>query len=441
MIEVFAVGGFLEIGRNMTLIKYKDEAVIIDMGLHMDNYIAYTEDEDIEDLTAEELITADAVPDINRIAKYRKIVKAIIPTHAHLDHVGAIPFLSNNFKAPILCSGFTGAVLTEIINDHDFNLKNKIMTLNTNATYKISKNITVEFINMTHSTPDTVMVAIKTPEGTVLYCNDFKFDKKPILGDKPNIDKLKRLKNVKLLIIDSLYADREGKTPSESVARELLKDVVLGVNADKNAIIISTFSSHMARLKSIIECGKKLNRKVIFLGRSLSKYTNAAEKAGLVNFSDQVEIVKYGSKVRKRLKKIQKEHDRKKLMLVVTGHQAEPKAVLSKMVYNGFFDFKKDDVVVFSCKVIPNEMNEKNRKKLEKHMEKMNLRIFKDVHVSGHASREDHRDLINLVKPKHIIPAHADLPKSEAMKNLCLSMGYKDKNIHLLKEGDKLEIK
>ncbi len=439
MIEVFAVGGFLEIGRNMTLIKYKDEAVIIDMGLHMDRYIEYTEDEDIEDLTADELMQAGAIPNIKDIMKYKDIVKAIIPTHVHLDHVGAIPFLANNFKAPILCTGFAGAFLNEILSEHDFKLNNKIITLNNNATYKISKNITVEFINMTHSTPDTVMVAVKTPEGSVLYCNDFKFDKSPTLGEKPNFEKLKKLKKVKLLIVDSLYADREGKTPSESVARELLKDVVLGVNADKNTIIITTFSSHIARLKSIIESGKKLNRKIIFLGRSLSKYTQAAESCGLVRFSDQVEIVKWGSKVKKKLSQLQKEKSRNKLMLVVTGHQAEPKAVLSKMAYNGFFDFKKGDVVVFSCKVIPNEINERNRKRLERQLEKYNLRIFKDVHVSGHASKEDLRDLITLVKPEHIVPAHADVPKSEAMKKLCIETGFK--NIHLIKEGQKLEIK
>lgn len=440
MIEVFAVGGFLEIGRNMTLVKYKNEAVILDMGLHMDNYIEYTEDEDIEDLTAEELIQADAIPDINGIKKYKDIVKAIIPTHAHLDHLGAIPFLANKFKAPILCTPFSGAVLREIIKDHSFKLKNKIITLNNNATYQISKNIKIEFINMTHSTPDTVMVAVKTPEGVVLYANDFKFDKSPTLGEKPNFEKLKKLKKVKLLIVDSLYADRDGKTPSEAVARELLKDVLLGVNSKKNAIIVSTFSSHIARLKSIVECGRKLNRKIVFLGRSLSKYTFAAEEVGLVKFSDNVEIVKYGSKIKRRLKKLQKEEDRTKLMLVVTGHQAEPKAVLSKMAYQNFFDFKKDDLVVFSCMVIPNEINQRNREKLEKQLEKYNVRIFKDVHVSGHASKEDHRDLINLVKPENIVPAHTDLPRSEAMKKLCLDIGYKENKIYLLKEGDKLEI-
>ena len=225
------------------------------------------------------------------------------------------------------------------------------------------------------------------------------------------------------------------------VARELLKDVLLGVNASNNAIIVSTFSSHIARLKSIVECGKKLNRKIVFLGRSLAKYTQAAEEVGLAKFSDSVEIVKYGSKVNKRLKKLQKEIPRNKLMLVVTGHQAEPRAVLTRMAYKNMFDFKKNDVVVFSCKVIPNKTNERNREKLEKELERYNLRIFKDVHVSGHASKQDHHDLITLVKPEHIVPAHADKERSEAMKKICLGMGYKEKNIHLLKEGDKLEIR
>jgi len=440
MIEIYTIGGYLEIGRNMTLIKYKDEAVIMDMGIHMENYIEYTEDEDIEDLTADELIKAGAIPNINGIKTYKKCVKAIIPTHAHLDHLGAIPFLANNFKAPILCSPFASSVLKAILSDHNFKLKNKIITLNNNATFQVSKNIKIEFINMTHSTPDTVMVAIKTPDGTIVYANDFKFDSNPTLGEKPNFEKLKKLKNVKALILDSLYADRYGKTPSESVARELLKDVLLGVNAKKNAIIVTTFSSHIARLKSIVECGRKLNRKIIFLGRSLSKYITAAEDVGLAKFTDSVEIVKYGSKVKRRLKKLKKEIPRNKLMLVVTGHQAEPKAVLSRMVYNRLFEFKKDDVVVFSCKIIPNEINQKNRKKLENELERYNLRLFKGVHVSGHASREDHRDLIKLIKPKHIIPAHADLPRSEAMKRLCLEMGYKEKNIHLIHEGEKLEI-
>ena len=268
-----------------------------------------------------------------------------------------------------------------------------------------TKNIRIDFINMTHSTPDTVMVAVKTPEGTILYANDFKFDKSPTLGEKPNFEKLKKLKKVRLLILDSLYANRDGKTPSEAVARELLKDVLLGVNSSKNAIVVSTFSSHIARIKSIVECGRKLNRKIIFLGRSLAKYGLAAENIGLVKFSDNVEIVKYGSKVKKRLSKLKKEIDRSKVMLVVTGHQAEPKAVLPKMVYKNFFDFKKNDIIVFSCKVIPNEINQRNREKLEKELERYNLRVFKDVHVSGHASKEDHRDLIHLVKPERIVPA------------------------------------
>ena len=441
MIEICAVGGHSVIGRNMTAVKYKDEVILLDMGIHLDNYIRYTEDDDveIEKLTAEELIEVGAIPDISVIDAWKDKVKAIIPTHAHLDHLGAIPFLGNYFDCPVICSGYSAAVLKEILKDHKITIKNKIQSMNNNGFYQISKNIKIEFINVTHSTPDTVMIAVHTPEGTVLYCNDFKFDNAPTLGEKPNFDKLKKLKNVKVLIIDSLYADRKGKTPSESVARELLKDVMLGLNAKKNAMIVSTFSSHLARLKSIVAFGKKLNRKIVFLGRSLAKYTYAGEDIGIVKFSNDAEIVKYSSKVKKKLSKIEKE-GRHKYLLVVTGHQGEPNSVLSKMVYKKYFKFKQDDVVIFSCTIIPDEINRLNREKLEAELESDGVRIFRDVHVSGHASREDHRDLINLVKPKNIIPAHADVPKSEAMKTLCKEMGYNEKNIFIMKEGDFLKI-
>jgi ribonuclease J len=440
MIEICAVGGHSIIGRNMTAVKYKEEVIILDMGIHLDNYIRYTEDDDveIEKLSADELISVGAIPDISIIKNWRSMVKAIVPTHAHLDHLGAIPFLANSFDCPVICSAYSGSVLKEILKDNKITIKNKILTMNNNGTHQISKNIKIEFINVTHSTPDTVMIAVHTPDGIVLYCNDFKFDNAPTLGDKPNFDRLKKLKNVNVLVIDSLYADRKGKTPSEAVARELLKDVMLGINAKKNAIIVSTFSSHLARLKSIISFGHKLNRKIIFLGRSLAKYVYAGEDIKLVNFSKDVEIVKYSSKVKKRLKRIEKD-GRHKYLLVVTGHQAEPNSVLSKMVYQKYFDFRRDDVVIFSCTIIPDEINKLNREKLESEMESDGVRIFRDVHVSGHASREDHRDLINMVKPKNIIPAHADVPKCTCMKNLCLEMGYKDKNIFIMKEGDFLK--
>jgi ribonuclease J len=228
--------------------------------------------------------------------------------------------------------------------------------------------------------------------------------------------------------------------PSESVAREMLKDVLLGTDNKDNLIIVTTFSSHIARLKSIIEFGQKLNRKIIFLGRSLAKYVKAAENIGIVDFSKDVEIVKYGRQIERMLKKVDK--DREKYLLIVTGHQGEPKSVLYKIAKGEFeFDLYPEDSVVFSCRTIPTPTNIENRDALENELKQTGVRIFKDIHQSGHAAREDLRDFINLVKPKNIIPAHGTKEMRDALAELCTEMGYKTgKNIFLIKDGQKIEL-
>jgi ribonuclease J len=443
MIEICAVGGYDEIGKNMTAVKYGDEVVVIDMGLYLDSYIKYTEEaqDDIIEITAKELAKVGAIPNDHVIKDWRSKVKAIIPTHAHLDHVGALTFLSNKYNAPILCTPFTSEVIKAISQDEKIKLKNEIKVLNVNSVYYISDNIKVEFINMTHSTPQTVMVAVHTPDGILLYANDFKFDNHPTLGKKPNYGKLEELgkKGVKVLICDCTRARQPIKTPSELVAREMLRDVMLGVDSRNKSVIVTTFASHLARLKSIIEFGKKMNRKIVFLGRSLAKYTEAGEKANLIKFSKEVEIVKFGKQIKRRLTKMEKEN-KEKYLLVVTGHQGEPKSTLSKMV-NGEIPFKfgSEDHVIFSCTVIPSDVNKKNRAELEKRLREQGVRIFRDIHASGHASREDLRDLINLVTPKHIIPAHGEEEMKEALVDLAIEKGYKKgETVHIVHDGDKV---
>ncbi|MBW2974509.1 RNase J family beta-CASP ribonuclease [Candidatus Woesearchaeota archaeon] len=443
MIEICAIGGYDEIGKNMTAVKVGDDVVVIDMGLHLDNYIKYTEEEeeDIIAISADELAKAGAIPDDKVIKDWRAKVKAIIPTHAHLDHVGALTFLSNKYNSPILCTPFTAEVIKSISKDEKIKLKNEIKVLNVNSIYYISKNIRVEFINMTHSTPQTVMVAVHTPEGILLYANDFKFDNHPTLGKKPNYKRLEELgkEGVKVLICDCTRARQPIKTPSELVAKEMLRDVMLGVDSRNKAVIVTTFASHLARLKSIIEFGKKMNRKIIFLGRSLAKYTKAGEKIDIINFSRDVEIVKFGKQIKRRLKKID-QSGREKYLLVVTGHQGEPKSTLSKMVSGEIpFRFNSEDHVVFSCTVIPSEVNVKNRAELEKRLREHGVRIFRDIHASGHASREDLRDLLNLVNPKHIIPAHGEDDMKDALIDLAVEKGYKKgQTVHLVHDGDKV---
>lgn len=438
MIEICAVGGYLEVGRNMTAIRYKDEAVLLDMGIHLENYIAYTEDEDIYDVLYEDLQKVGAVPDINRIKTWISDVKAIIPGHAHLDHIGAVPFLSKKFNCPILLTPYSNAVLMQISKDNKMPIINKIRVLSDNSTYQISKNITVEFINVTHSVPDSVMIAIHTPDGTVLYTGDYKFDDAPMLGKVTNYKRLSELTNVKLLIMDSLYSSRQGKTSSEYDAQKLLEETVFENVSKKNGLIVTTFSSHISRLKSIVSLGRKLRRKVVFLGRSLSKYTAAAEEIGLVRFSDEVEIVKYSSKVSKRLKQILKD-GKEKYMIVCTGHQAEKKAVLSKMIDKGYYSFSKNDVVIFSCTTIPSEPNITNRKILEEKLISLGTRVFKDIHSSGHASQEDQKMLIDIIKPKMIMPYHCVKEQAEALKSN-IEVWNKDIDVRILKEGDFLTV-
>ena len=249
MIDICTVGGYNEVGKNMTAVNVDGEVVIFDMGIHLESYIKYTEDEDIINVDPSELIKVGAVPDITKIEKWKDKVKAIIPTHAHLDHIGAVPYLGNNYDAPILGTPFTIAVLKTILKDEKITIKNKIRTLAPNSVFQLSKNLKVEFINMTHSTPQTVMVALHTKYGIILYANDFKFDRFPTLGEKPNFKRLKELgkKGVLCLIVDSTYSRSCKKTPSESVAKEMLKDVLLGTGNKDKAVFVTTFSSHIAR--------------------------------------------------------------------------------------------------------------------------------------------------------------------------------------------------
>jgi ribonuclease J len=445
-VEIYTIGGYEEVGKNMTAVKVDDEVVILDMGLHLPNYIRLTEEEreNILFVSTEELKHARAIPNDDIIESLRKKVKAIIPSHAHLDHVGAIPYLSNKYKADIIATPYTAAVLKAILKDEKIKIRNHIKVISPNSTLRISDNIKVEFVNITHSTPQAVMIALHTKYGVILYANDFKFDNNPMLGKKPNYEALERVgkKGVLALIVDSLYAYSASKTPSESVAKEMLRDVMLNVNSKGKAVIVTTFSSHLARLKSIVEFGKQMHRKIVFLGRSLKKYTKAGESIKLINFSKDVEIVGFGKQIKQKLMKIQQKGP-EKYLLVVTGHQGEPKATLAKMISGVMpFKFKPEDHVIFSSSVIPTPINRQNREDLEKRLKHLGVRIFTDIHVSGHAAREDLRDLINLTKPKNIIPAHAEDKGTKAMVELCQEMGYKkNKNVFPAKNGERITLK
>ena len=442
MVEICTIGGYNEVGKNSTAVKIGDEVYVLDLGIHLENYVKHTQDEDIVDISPNELMRVGAVPDVSAINDWKSSVKMIMPTHAHLDHLGAIPYIANNFKAPIMCTPFTSEVLKGILTEDKIKLNGKIKSMSANSSFQASSNVKIEFVHMTHSTPHTVMIALHTKEGIILYANDFKFDLFPTLGKKPNFKRLEELGKQKVLalICDSTYAADARKMPSESIAKEMLREVMLGIDSRNKHVVVTTFSSHIARLNSIVEFGHKMNRKIVFMGRSMAKYVRAAEATGIAKFTNKVEILKFGGQIKRKLKKIAKE--RGKYLMVATGHQGEPKSVLAKMM-NGELKFKfmPEDHIIFSCRTIPTPTNIANRQKLEADLRTFNVRIFKDIHQSGHAAREDLRDLINLVKPQHIIPAHGEPRMLSALADLAVEMGYKrGNNVHVMGNGERIKL-
>jgi ribonuclease J len=372
-------------------------------------------------------------------------VRAFLISHAHLDHVGALAYNAHNYNAPVLGTPYTTEVLKILMQDNDQSIPNKIIPVQPNGSYTIKgkKDYKVEFINMTHSTIQSSIIAVHTPQGVVLYANDYKLDNSPIMGDKPNYKRLKELskEGIKALIVDCLYAPVDRKTPSEKIARGLLEDVFFTTDNHNSGMIVTTFSSHIARLKSITEFGNKLGREVVLLGRSLNKYVTAARNIKQAPFYNQVKLYTYRRQLEKALRKIDK--NKKDYLIVCTGHQGEPGSILDRFSRNQLpFNLSNDDHIIFSSKTIPTPTNELSRAQLEKRLRKHKVRIFDNVHVSGHGGREDLRDLIKLTNPENVIPSHGDLKKTTAGANLAVEMGYKmNKTVHLLQNSQKLQLK
>jgi len=434
-VKLYALGGYEEVGRNMTCLEIGDEAVILDMGVYMDRFVPLQDQ--IQQCSTKNLIEEDVIPDDRPINHLRKKMKAIVLSHAHLDHIGAAFWLSSNYNCPIFTTPYTNKILQQKEKNDQVQLKNKIISITPNSSYKISDKIEIEFIHATHSVIQSSMINIITSEGNVLYSLDYKFDNHPVIGQTTNKKRLRELgkEHMLALIVDSTNAEKENKTYSESVAREMLRDVILGMETEKHGVIVSTFSSHIARLKTILDVSKDLGRDTVFLGRSLHEYINAAEQLDFVNFSENAEIIKNPYRSKKRLDEINENMD--KYLLVATGSQGEPNATLSKIVNEDIpLRIKSDDFIIFACGVIPTPSIQANRAILEHKIHHKNGRIFKDIHVSGHASREDIRDLIKIVSPENIIPAHGDMKKLASVATLSTDMGYAlGKNVHLLQNG------
>src|SRR3989344_4909380 len=390
------VGGYSEVGKNMTLVEVNSEEVILDMGLYLPPVVAY-EEGDPRDLTREDLIRMGAIPDDNKVDK--RNVKGIIFGHAHLDHIGAAPYLAKKYGCDLFGTKYTMCVLKTLFDDKNKRLKNNIVSFDFNHRYRLCENFSFEFFSMTHSTVQTALVVLYTRDGNIAYSNDYKIDNNPVLSDRINTEKLK---------------------------------------GSKDAIFFTTFASHIPRLRSIVDYGRKLGRKIVFLGRSMEKYVNVARELKIVDFTD-VEIVGYGNLIKKRLKDMNE--NRGNYLVVCTGNQGEKGSVLTRIVDRDLpFSFNPGDNVIFSCRTIPTKETIENREYVEKRLQKNGIRIWKDVHVSGHGCQEDAKILINLLKPEHIILSHGDPDKVRGNKKVAKEIGYRDSNIHIVRDGEILVI-
>ncbi|MGB9708191.1 MAG: RNase J family beta-CASP ribonuclease [Candidatus Pacearchaeota archaeon] len=446
MIKLHAVGGYSEVGKNMTCIEIGDDAFIFDTGLFLPPIV------ELENLrgkpyTEKKLREIDALPNDSVIKSIQGKVRAIFVSHAHLDHVGAVPHIAHHYhRAEIAATPFTMEFLNSMLQDQNIRLSNKLRAVTPNSKFVVKgnsgKEYEIEFLNVTHSTLQAALIVLHTEKGAIIYANDFKFDNTPILGRRPNYERLKEIakQGVLALIVESLYADDERKTPSEKIARGLLEDVLLTTANEDACITVTTFSSHIARLKSIVDCGKQLNREILFLGRSLHRYVSAANKLKLVPFMEDIKMMSYKTQLERALKQVSK--NRTKYMLVCTGHQGEPGSILDRLVRGVLpFKFNSRDHVVFSSRIIPSPINMANRKQLEKKLKERGVRIFTDVHVSGHCGREDLRDLIEMLEPQHIIPAHGDMQKLTALAELATELGYDlGKDVHILQDGHQINL-
>jgi len=431
-LKIYTIGGYEEIGKNMTAVEIDNDIFIFDMGIKLDRVMIH-EDTNLQDIPPKKLRKLGVIPDDSILAN--KNIRAIILSHGHLDHIGAVPKMAYNYNCPIIGTKYTISLVSSLIKEEPFSkCSNQLIAVNKKVEIGDCE---IEFINSTHSIPETKFVALHSREGTVLYTGDFKLDMHPTIGEKPDFKRLRKL-NPKVMITDSTKAPEETKTPSEKVAVTMLQDFLLDENDEKKGIVTTTFASHIARIKTLLETAEKMDRIPILLGRSLCKYYGIALKLGIVNNS--VKMVKRRNSIDKKFKDINKEKE--KYLVITTGSQGEKEAVLSRIANKETpLVLNKKDTVLFSTSTIPHPINIANRYKLEAKLKMQKVRIIKGVHVSGHGSKEDLREFLRIVNPENIIPAHGEYTMLASWAELGEEEGYAiEKDIFIRRNGQKVSI-
>ena len=418
-VKLIALGGLEEVGKNMTVIEYEDEMIIVDCGLEFPT----------DDMLGVDLV----IPDVTYLVKNKEKIKGLVITHGHEDHIGAIPYVLKQVSIPIYATRLTCALIRNKLEEHKLLRSTEMHELNQGDTITLGKNFKVEFIRSCHSIPDSSMLAIYTPAGIIFHTGDFKIDYTPINSEMNDLGRVAEIGNqgVLALLSDSTNSEKKGYTMSESSVGKVLDDLF---ESCKKRIVVATFASNIHRVQQIISAAEANGRKVAICGRSMINNIEAAKELGYMkvkkNTLIDIDMIK--------------NYPDDRLTIITTGSQGETMSALTKMAAG---EYKKvtitsNDLVIISANPIPG--NEKAVSRVIDDLMLIGAEVvyssLADIHVSGHACQEEQRLILSLVKPKYFIPAHGEFRQLRAHAETAKELGIDSKNIFISTNGKVLEL-
>jgi ribonuclease J len=418
VLRILPLGGVGEIGKNMTVFEYGDEIVVIDCGLMFPE---------------EEMFGVDfVVPDVTYLKDRRHMVKAFLITHAHEDHVGGLPYILPNFpQVPIYASTLARGLLGNKIKEHKLN-DNPLLPFDPGDTVDLGAFSATAF-RIGHSIPDAMGIGLRTPVGLVVHTGDFKFDYTPVDGKTSDLQALAEFgrQGVICLMSDSTRAESPGYTPSERVVGEVFRDIMEGL---PGRIIVATFASNIARIQQVFEAASTFNRRVAVIGRSMEQNVRIASDLGYLKFPESQLVQK------DKLRDVPDDQ----IVIATTGAQGEPMAGLARMANRDhrWVEIQPGDTVIVSASPIPG--NEEVVGRTIDNLFKAGANVFyhdiKRAHVSGHASQEELKLMLNLTRPRHFIPIHGEFRMLIQHGRIAQELGVAAQSIFIIENGQPIEI-
>lgn len=418
-LKIIPLGGLHEVGKNITVFEYEDEIIVVDCGL------SFPED----DMLGIDLV----IPDITYLQKNVDKIKGLIITHGHEDHIGSVPYLLKQINIPVYAPRLAMGLIRNKLEEHKILRSSKLIEVMQGETITLGKHFKVEFIRSTHSIPDSVMLAIKTPVGTILHTGDFKVDYTPIDGKIMDLGRIAELGNEGILALmsDSTNAERKGFTMSESSIGPVFDNLFDGCT---KRIVVATFASNVHRVQQIVNSAVKYKRKIAVCGRSMINMINTARELGYIDCPEDLFIDI----------DMMSTYNDEQLVIITTGSQGETMSALTRMAAGDHRKVKitPNDLVIISANPIPG--NEKLVSKVIDDLMQIGAEVvysaLADVHVSGHACQEEQKLIFALAKPKFFIPVHGEYRQLIAHAETAQSMGIPAKNIVLMENGRVVEL-